>query len=154
AASLIANVIMRWRGVEPRSGLWRVFVYRLAEGSLFTPLLPREQQGGGFLTPHEHAEVIARLTASTKNEGLRHTPDVVAPHPENSWVPAFNRVQYEVGASGSCGKRKNKSGCARAEVIRDAVLRTGEYLAQFFYKPFFPDSALLSWERLTQPWGL
>jgi len=126
------------------------------------------------MTRDEHDELIRRLKSSTTDEVLLRTIDIVATNPENSWVPAFNRVQYEVGASGSCGKRNNKSGCAWAEadrrlnqvarlallsfdpvLMRDGVLRTGEVLAPFFVSPpFYPDAAWLSWKRLSTPWDL
>jgi hypothetical protein len=81
-----------------------VFVYRLEEGSLSTPLLMRQQQGGIFMTRAEHDELIRRLKASTADEVLLHTIDIVATTRDYSWVPAFNRVLDEVAACARCCK--------------------------------------------------
>jgi hypothetical protein len=169
ATLFVANAIMLSRGVEPRSILGRAFVYRLAEGSLSA------WPGGVFMTRDEHDELIRRLKSSTTDEVLLRTIDIVATTSENSWVPAFNRVQDEVAACASCCNwAKNKSKCRWAEsdrrlnqvarlallsfdpvLMRDGALRTGQALAPFFVSPpFYPDPAWLSWKRLSDSWSL
>ena len=155
--------------VEPRSSFGRVFVYRLAEGSRSA------WPGGVFMRRDEHDELIRRLKSSTTDEVLLRTIDIVATTPENSWVPAFNRVQDEVAACASCCKRdRHESRCRWAEadrrlnqvaglallsfdpvLLRDGVLRTGEALAPFFVSPpFDPDPRWVSWNWLSTPWDL
>src|SRR6516225_6830064 len=105
-------------------------------------------------------KLIRRLKSSTTDEVLLRTIDIVATTPENSWVPAFNRVQDEVAACASCCNwTKKKSKCRWAEtdhrlnqvarlallsfdpvLMRDAILRTGQMLAPFLVSPpFDPD---------------
>ena len=124
------------------------------------------------MTRDEHAELISRLKASTKDEVLLRTIDIVAtsPHP---WVPAFNRVKDEVAACANCCKGTSTSRCQWAEtdrrlnqvawlalrsfdpvLLRDAALRTEQVLAPFFVTPpFYPDWDLVrpSNERFDGP---
>jgi hypothetical protein len=174
AVSLIADKIMLWRDVEPRSSLGRAFVYRLAEGSL-SKLPGDDPPGFGrvFMTRDEHADLIRRLKASTTDKVLLQTIDIVASTPEYSWVPAFNRVDYKVTTCASCCKHvRNETRCQWAEtdrrlnqvawlallrfdpvLMRDAALRTGEILAPFFVRPpFYPDPAWFSWKGLSHSW--
>src|SRR5262249_44431634 len=171
AASLVADVTMLSRNVEPHSSLGRVFVYRLAEDSLSA-----RPDNAVFMTRDDHAELIKRLKSSTTDEVLLSTIDIVAttPHP---WVPAFNRVQDEVSACANCCKpdRQRGSRCRLAEtdrrlnrvawlallsfdpvLMRDAALRTVEVLAPFFVMPsYYPDPTGFSWEWLTSnKWDL
>jgi len=120
-------------------------------------------------------KLIRRLKSSTTDEVLLRTIDIVATTPENSWVPAFNRVQDEVAACANCCKRdRHESRCRWAEadrrlnqvaglallsfdpvLLRDGVLRTGEALAPFFVSPpFDPDPRWVSWNWLSTPWDL
>jgi hypothetical protein len=169
AVSLIADVIMLSGKVEPRSVPGHFFVYRLAEGSRSA------WPGGTFMTRDEHDELIRRLKSSTTDEVLLRTIDIVATTPENSWVPAFNRVQDEVAACASCCNwTKKKSKCRWAEtdhrlnqvarlallsfdpvLMRDAILRTGQMLAPFLVSPpFDPDPRWVNWKWLSTPWDL
>jgi len=116
--SLVANGIMVWRHVKPHSSLGRAFVYRLAEGSLPTPLLTRQQQGGIFMTRDEHDDLIRRLKARTADEVLLRTIDIVATTSDYSWVPAFNRVQDEVAACAHCCKPGSAVGLRKQLYLR------------------------------------
>jgi hypothetical protein len=125
---LVADGIMVWRHVKPHSSLGRAFVYRLAEGSLSTPFLTREQQGGVFMTRAEHDELIRRLKASTADEVLLHTIDIVATTPDYSWVPAFNRVQDEVAVCARTGSAVSFREQFYGRLAQGAMIGAGEVL--------------------------
>ena len=82
-------------------------------------------------------KLIRRLKSSTTDEVLLRTIDIVATTPENSWVPAFNRVQDEVRlvqtAASATGTNRDADGLRQ---IVDSIRSPGSLcsaLIRFYY---------------------